>query len=287
MRGSSNGLTLVLGGNGKTGKRVAHRLTARGLPVRMGSRTGTPPFEWSDPGTWAPAVRDVRSVYVTYFPDLALPGAADAVGSFAELAVRSGVRRLVLLSGRGEEGALLGERAVQAAGVDWTILRSTWFNQNFSEGAFVDQVRSGEVALPAGAVKEPFVDAEDIADVAVAALTEDRHAGQVYELTGPRLLTFDEAVAEIAAASRREILSARSREYASLLVRWQLPADFVSLVTYLFREVLDGPQRPPGRWGPAGPGPGSPGASPSTRGRPLRPESGIMDLHCWSGHADG
>ncbi len=179
-----NGLTLVVGGTGKTGRRVAERLTARGGPVRIGSRSGEPPFDWRDQATWAPALRDVESAYVTYYPDLAVPGAAATVGAFARLAVRNDVRRLVLLSGRGEEGALLGEREVQDSGADWTILRSAWFSQNFGEGFFLDQVLGGEVALPVGSVREPFLDAEDIADVAVAALTEPRHVGQLYEPDG-------------------------------------------------------------------------------------------------------
>ncbi len=235
-------MTLVLGGTGKTGRRVAQRLTERRVPIRIGSRSGQPPFDWNDPDTWGPALRDVRSAYVTYQPDLAVPGASEKVRELAALAVKNGVRRLVLLSGRGEEGALLGEKAVQESGAEWTIVRSTWFSQNFSEGFFLDQVRSGEVALPAGSVKEPFVDADDIADVAVAALTEDRHRGEVYELTGPRLLTFAEAIEEIAKAAGREIRYAQIsvEQYASLLARFEVPADFVSLVVYLFTEVLDG-----------------------------------------------
>jgi uncharacterized protein YbjT (DUF2867 family) len=234
--------TLVLGGTGKTGRRVAERLTARGLPVLVGSRSGEPPFAWEDQATWAPALRDVESVYVTYYPDLALPGAAATVGAFAELAVANEVRRLVLLSGRGEEGALLGEQAVRESGADWTILRSTWFSQNFSEGFFLDQVLSGEVALPAGNTPEPFVDADDIADIAVAALTDNRHIGQLYELTGPRLLTFAQAVEEIAQASGREIryVPVSIEQYTSLLAEHDVPAEFVSLMNYLFTEVLDG-----------------------------------------------
>ena len=177
--------TLVLGGTGKTGRRVAKRLKARGLPVRIGSRSGEPPFDWEDQATWAPALRNVGSVYISYYPDLAVPGAVTKVGSFAQLAVEKGARRLVLLSGGGEEEAQLGEQAVVDSGADWTIVRSTWFNQNFSEGFLLGQVLSGVVALPAGDVREPFVDADDIADVAVAALTDDRHAGQLYEVTGP------------------------------------------------------------------------------------------------------
>jgi len=179
----------------------------------------------------------VESVYVVYYPDLAVPGAAATVRSFAELAVDNGVRRLVLLSGRGEEGAQLGEQAVRESGADWTILRSSWFSQNFSEGNFLDLLLSGEVPLPAGNVAEPFIDADDVADVAVAALTEDGHAGQLYELTGPRLLTFVQAVEEIAKAAGREIryVPISMEQFASLLTE-----HYVSLLTYLFTEVLDG-----------------------------------------------
>jgi uncharacterized protein YbjT (DUF2867 family) len=187
-------------------------------------------------------VRQVESAYVTFYPDLAVPGAADAVRAFADLAVTNGVRRLVLLSGRGEEGALQGEQAVRESGAEWTILRATWFSQNFSEGLFGDQVRSGEVALPAGRVREPFVDADDIAEIAVKALTEDSHLGQVYELTGPRLLSFREAVEEIGRAAGRDLryVEVSLDEYKSALAEQRVPADFIWLIEYLFTEVLDG-----------------------------------------------
>src|ERR687890_1528672 len=87
--------TLVLGGTGKTGRRVVERLAARGLPARVGSRSGEPPFDWEDHTTWVPALRSVGSVYVTYYPDLAAPGSVEAVRSFAKLAMENGVRRLV------------------------------------------------------------------------------------------------------------------------------------------------------------------------------------------------
>ena len=234
--------TLVVGGTGKTGRRVAARLAARGRPVRVGSRSGQPPFDWEDRATWAPALRDVRAAYVTYYPDLAVPGAADAVRAFVELAVESGVRRLVLLSGRGEDEAQRAEQVVRESRADWTILRCSWFAQNFSENYLVEPVLGGEVVLPAGNVGEPFVDADDIADVAVAALTEDGHAGRLYELTGPRLLTFAEAVAEIAAATGRDIryVQVSPEEYAAALTQEGVPAEFVWLLNYLFTTVLDG-----------------------------------------------
>ncbi len=152
------------------------------------------------------------------------------------------MRRLVLLSGRGEEEAQRAEQAVMASGLEWTVVRCSWFNQNFSEGAFNEYVQAGEIALPVGEVPEPFVDVEDIADVAVAALTGDGHAGQVYELTGPRLLRFEDAVAEISRATGREIRVVRisQDEFVAGLAGAEYPEDVVWLMTYLFREVLDG-----------------------------------------------
>jgi uncharacterized protein YbjT (DUF2867 family) len=233
---------LVTGGTGKTGRRVAARLAARGRPVRVGSRAGRPPFDWTHRSTWEPAVRGVGMAYLSYFPDLAVPGAADTVADFAEVAVRAGVRRLVLLSGRGELEAQRAERAVQRAGVDWTIVRASWFSQNFSEDYLLDGVLAGELVLPVGAVPEPFVDADDIADVAVEALTEPGHTGQVYEVTGPDLLTFDDAVHEIAAAAGRDVrlLRVALSEYADALTEQQVPSEITELLTYLFTEVLDG-----------------------------------------------
>jgi uncharacterized protein YbjT (DUF2867 family) len=239
---SGEAATLVLGGTGKTGRRVAQRLATLGWPLRIGSRSADPPFDWEDPATWASALRGVRAVYISYYPDLAVPGAPETVRSFAELALGQGVRRLVLLSGRGEEGAERGERAVQETGADLTVLRSTWFMQNFSEDYMLDHVLSGVVALPAGDTPEPFVDAEDIADVAVAALTDERHIGELYELTGPRLLTFTDAVGEIAKATGRDLRyqPVSHDDHEAALREQGVPPEAIELLTYLFSDVLDG-----------------------------------------------
>ena len=177
----------MLGGTGKTGHRVVNRLRDRGLPVRVGSRSGQPRFDWADESTWAPVLQGARAVYIPY-PDLVLfDRATEATRAFAELAIENGVDRLVLLTGRGEDEAQRAEREVQATGADVTVVRCAWFMQIFSEDYLLDPVRAGEVVLPAhDGQLEPFVDADDIADVAVAALTEPGHAGQVYELTSPR-----------------------------------------------------------------------------------------------------
>jgi uncharacterized protein YbjT (DUF2867 family) len=233
--------TLVLGGTGRTGGRVVDRLAAGGLALRIGSRAGAPPFDWSDRRTWAPALTGVDAVYVCYQPHLSAPGAAEAVGELAGLAVASGAHRLVLLSGRGERGSQLAERAVRTSGAAWTIVRASWFNQNFSEGFLLRPLLEGDIALPVRAVGEPFVDAADVADVAVAALTSDRHAGCLYEVTGPRLLTFAEAVEELAAASGRRVRYTRVSldEYAGLLAG-EVPGDVAARLEYLFGDVLDG-----------------------------------------------
>ena len=228
--------TLVLGGNGKTGRRVAERLKTRGIPVRIGSRSAEPPFDWEA------VLQGMVNVYITYYPDLAVPGAVEAIRAFTDQAVKTGIQRLVLLSGRGEEEAQNCEQVVQQAGVEWTILRSSWFSQNFSESFLKDLVFSGEVALPVGDVKEPFIDIDDLADVAVAALTENGHTGKIYEMTGPGLLTFAEAFQEIAKATGREIRYTQIShdDFAAGLKEQGLPTDMVSLLNYLFTTILDG-----------------------------------------------
>jgi uncharacterized protein YbjT (DUF2867 family) len=181
-------------------------------------------------------------VYVSYYPDLADPGSVEAVGSFATLAARRGVRRLALLSGRGEPEAERAEQAVQESAAGVTILRSTWFMQNFSEDYMLEHVLGGEIRLPAGEVPTPFLDADDIADVAVAALTDDRHAGQLYELTGPRSLTFTDVAAEIAEAAGRDVayVPVSLEEHAAEAAEHGVPDEVIELLTYLFNEVVDG-----------------------------------------------
>ena len=239
---SKSNSILVLGGTGKTGRRIAEQLKQLDFEPRIGSRNAETPFDWLDQSTWLPVLQGINSIYISYQPDLAVPGAVETVKAFTDLAVSCGVQKLVLLSGRGEEEAERGEEVVKASGVNWTILRASWFAQNFSESFLLDSVLSGTIALPVGDIGEPFIDVNDIADVAVAALTETGHAGQLYELTGPRLLTFTDIADEIATASERPVrfMQVPAKDYENALKQAGLDEDFMALVMYLLTSVLDG-----------------------------------------------
>ena len=232
---------LVIAAAGKIGSRIVARLQASGTPVRAASRSTNPAFDWDNQSTWAPALAGIEVAFVAYIPDLAVKGSADAIRAFTETAKRTGLKHLVLLSGRGESNAMASEKVVQASGIGYTIVRGAWFNQNFSEGVLLDSVREGHIALPAEERKEPFVDANDIADVAVAALLDRKHAGQIYEMTGPRLLTLAEVAAEINAAAglnvRYEHMPLQEFHELMLSVMDKSTADFLH---DLCEEVFDG-----------------------------------------------
>ncbi|WP_410657619.1 NmrA family transcriptional regulator [Amycolatopsis sp. lyj-112] len=230
---------LVLGATGKTGRRVAQRLTEQGITVRNASRPG---FDWDDRSTWTAAVTGVSAAYVTYYPDLAFPGAAESIRDFSKLAVEHGVRRLVLLSGRGEEEAVVSEQGVRDSGAEWTVVRASWFAQNFSEHFLLEPVLAGEIVLPARQVTEPFIDVEDIVEVVVTALTTDGHNGHVYELTGPRLLSFADAAQEISKAAGRDVryVPVSAAEFAAGAAEQGVPEEEIEGLTDLFTRVLDG-----------------------------------------------
>ena len=239
---AAEGLILVLGATGKTGRRIVASLEAKGVPTRQGSRSAFPSFDWNNETNWDDCLAGVEAVYINYAPDLAIPGTTDSIQAFVDRARQHDVKRLVLLSGRGEEEAQACERIVQESGIAWTIVRASWFNQNFSEGAFVDMVQAGQITLPDVDTPEPFIDVGDIADVAVAALTEPGHAGEIYEVTGPRLLTLADVAAEISAAGGREIayVPVPHDVFVSEIAKSGAPKDVVWLLDYLFATVLDG-----------------------------------------------
>ncbi len=232
---------LVIGSTGKTGSRIATALNERGFPIRHGSRNADIPFDWEKPETWERALEGVSSVYVSYFPDLAFPGATQKIEALTKVAVKARVKRLVLLSGRGETHAQNCENIVKSCGLEYTLIRASWFAQNFSEGYLRDPVLDGKIALPARNVREPIIDVNDIADVAVAALTEERHSGQLYEVTGPRLMSFDKAAAELSATIGRPVryIPITFDEFHASMT--EIGGEFIADVfTGICRETLDG-----------------------------------------------
>jgi uncharacterized protein YbjT (DUF2867 family) len=233
---------LVAGGTGRTGRRVASNLAARGLPVRITSRRGDPPFDWHNDSTWDAALRGIRRAYVAFHPDIAAPGTADLLGSFAQRATEQGLQRLVLLSGRGEAAAREVEARVAGLVPECPVLRSSFFTQDFSEHFLLDGVRSGLIVLPAGGTAEPFVDADDLADVAVHALTQDDVVGRTLELTGPELLTFAEAAAALSRATARPIdyRSCSIAEFAAAAVEEGMPESEARVLAEVFAQVFDG-----------------------------------------------
>ena len=232
---------LIIGATGKTGARVATRLEAMNLPVRRGTRRASIPFDWEAPETWAPVLEGVEKAYVTYFPDLAFPGAVEKVTAFCEAAKASGLKHIILLSGRGEHHARLGEEAVRSSGIDFTLVRSAWFAQNFSEGYLRDPILAGILPMPGGMIKEPIIDIDDIADVVVAALTEGGHKGELYEVTGPRLMSFADMAETLSEAIGRPIkhLPISFEDFHANVAA--SGGEFVADVfTAIARETLDG-----------------------------------------------
>lgn len=248
---------LVIAASGKTGRRVVPLLKRRGVTVRRGSRSGSPAFDWAEPATWGPALEGMDAAYVVYTPDLAVPGAREDLTRFVEVAKSKGVRKLVLLSGRGEPEARACELIVEQSGMEWTIVRAGWFDQNFSEGDFAGMVTEGPIALPNPDVREPFVDVDDIAEVAAESLLDTRHNGAVYEVTGPELLTYADVAQQLSDSAGREIryVPVTTEEFFAGMEQTGVPAEYGDLLRYLFEitksgvnaHVSDGVQRALGR----------------------------------------
>ena len=233
---------LIIGKNGKTGSRVNQRLQALGYATRPVSRSTRPSFDWENPATWRSAIEGTDTAYVTYQPDLAVPGAESTIKAFVRAAAEAGLKHIVLLSGRGEKGAERAEEILKASGLSWNIVRASWFCQNFSESFMLEGILAGELVLPAGDTVEPFIDVDDIADVAVAALTEPGHRNKLFEVTGPRALTFAQCIQEISGALGRPLkfTTVPVDAYIDVLQEQGVPEDLQWLLRELFTVVFDG-----------------------------------------------
>jgi uncharacterized protein YbjT (DUF2867 family) len=225
---------LVTGATGTIGRRVVDALRASGHDVRPASRTSPCPFDWGDPDSWPAALDGVQAMF------LMAPDDVPVEPDFVKLAADTGVERVVLLSSGAieemhDERLLEAERLVKESGINWTILRSSWFDQNFDEGFFQPGVMAGAVCMPVGDVRQVFVDAEDVGAVAAVALTADGHAGNTYAVTGPRALTFAEAVATIGEAIGRPLtFDGSTSAYVAMLVEVGMPQEQADLIASTF-----------------------------------------------------
>lgn len=240
---TTQGPIVIIGGTGKTGRRVAARLERRGISVRPVSRSTPIRFDWSEPETWDAALDGVSAAYLTYSPDLAFPGADKKIEALAARLAERAISRVVLLSGRGEDGAKASERALLAAVPSAVVVSCSFFTQNFTEGPFLPNVLDGEIAMPVSpAIGEPFLDIDDLADVVVAALCDGVRGGQVLELTGPAALTFPQVTDVLKELAGRTVSfhQISTPEYVEYAVAAGLPIDIASGLAELFIEVLDG-----------------------------------------------
>ena len=238
---SSNTIAIV-GASGKTGARVLGRLDSMGLKTRGLARSTKIPFDWADQATWAKALDGVNSVYVTYYPDLAVPRAASDIRAFVDVCKAQGLEHIVLLSGRGEQGAERAEDIVINSGLDWSIVRASWFMQNFSESFMLDGIQAGELVLPTPYADEPFIDVNDIADLAVAVLTRPDLKNKLFEITGPEVISFANCVQAISKAVERNITftTLPVEAYLAAAKSEGLDEEIAWLLNELFANVLDG-----------------------------------------------
>lgn len=234
---------LVIGGTGKTGSRVAKNLSQLGHNVKIVGRKTKPAFDWENADTYDAALKDMDRAYIVYYPDLAVPGARDSIRTLTDKALKAGLDKVVLLSGKGEKEAETCEQIVADSGLNFTIVRASWFNQNFSEGAFLEFILKGTVALPMPEAEIPFVDVDDIAGVVAKVLLDDFYNGETVTVTGPRKMTFSEAVETMATGIGKEIhyQPISIEEFKDGMKAAGLHDSYVWLFGYLFEEVLGNP----------------------------------------------
>ena len=247
MNNTANRHVLVLGATGKTGSRVASKLSGQGVSVRTAARAGAGiSFDWDNPATFEGALHGVTGVYLV--SPVMRTGFAGVVSDFLDQAEEAGVRNVTYLSAYGMEDAP-AEVALRAVELDLmsrssfthSIIRPAWFMQNFSE-TFLKPV-DDEIVVPNGTGAEAFVNAEDIASVAAATLAQPgRHADRAYAPTGPESLTIAEAARIISAAAGRTIVyrDTDRDEWVDAMVRSGVPADYGEVLRTLTETIAIG-----------------------------------------------
>ena len=237
-----NNFVLVTAPNSKTGKQVVKLLKRENIPFRAASRSTSVPFDWENEKTWASAISGAHAVYVVIPPNLAFADMPQRLKAFLTYCEAVRVRRIILLSGRGEDEAAKIEEVALSNAIPTTVLRASWFAQNFSEGYFVEGVVNGQLAIPSKLVREPFIDTRDIAKAVVFALKDKSSNNYVFELTGPELLSFEDVAKKFTKHLDQSVTYVYMpiEDYINQLLQFGVSTDEIDLTRFLFGELLDG-----------------------------------------------
>ncbi|MDI4658843.1 SDR family oxidoreductase [Xanthobacter autotrophicus] len=241
---------LVIGATGNVGRPLVEALTARGAKVKAASRSGKAVdgaegvvFDYADPASFGPAFDGVKSAFVM------LPtGSLDPKGQLAPVIAAASARKVkvVFLSVLGADADEAipyrqVERALEASGTPYVILRPNWFADNFHTfwKAGLDH---GVIALPAGEGKSSFIDTRDIAESAAAALTSDRFDGRAFNLTGPEALGYGDAAAILATVIGKPVAYTPIDDdtFVGILVGTGVPQDYARFLASIFMPVREG-----------------------------------------------
>jgi uncharacterized protein YbjT (DUF2867 family) len=247
----------VVGAMGNVGSRVAAHLTDVGRAVRAATRwpeaydgpAEPVRFDFTDPGTHAPAVEGAGSAFVMTPADVE---AYPQLIPFMQTAADAGVRRIVLMTAMGVDQApddvplRAAELHLEQGDQEHTLLRPNWFMQNFLTYWRGMIEADGVMRLPAAEAETRFIDTDDIAAVAAAALTRDGHDGQGYTLTGPEAFTYHEAAEVLSDASGRDIRyePVSDEEARNILTEAGLDAEYAGMLVGLFQNVKAGHAAP-------------------------------------------
>lgn len=242
---------LLTGGTGKTGRRIAAGLAAQGIKPRIASRDvkAAGPhavhFDWADAATHGPALDGVDAAYLV--APAGVPDPLHAMVPFLHAALEAGVRRYVLLSASSlaEGEPMMGQvhAFLRGTAPEWVVLRPTWFMQSFSEQQHLPTIRDeGAIYTAAGDGRVPFIHADDIAAVGVAALLGKVAGDGDHVLTGPRALSYGDAASIIAAAAGRPVRHQRLSEdaLAKRLAGHGLPPPYAAALAAMDTAVAHG-----------------------------------------------
>jgi uncharacterized protein YbjT (DUF2867 family) len=239
---------LLTGGKGTTGRMIARELARIGAACRIGTRDpvarGEIAFDWRRPELARDAFDGVKAIYIVAPTDTS--DHERLVIPMLEQAVERGVGRFVLLSASSLEagGPMMGQIHSWLAENtrQWAVLRPSWFMQNLHNQHREAIANEDTVYTATGAGRVGFIDAADIASVAVSALTSQVAWNRDYILTGPEPLSYADVAAALSAAFGRQIkhMALQSDAYARLLVEQGMGEDYARTLAAMDERIAAG-----------------------------------------------